>query len=570
MIELKDIARIYQMGDHRPLEGLLTVRALDDVSLTIKDGEYVAIIGPSGSGKSTLMNVLGCLDNPSSGKYFLNGKDVSTLRDDQLADERNKHIGFVFQRFNLMGRISALRNVEMPARYAGASSTVRHERAIEALTSVGLADRVNHTPVELSGGQQQRVAIARALVNQPNILLADEPTGALDSKTGKEILDLFEKLHTERGITVIVVTHDPNIARRADRVISIRDGQIESDLASAHIPAPVSGHVGEHDEHGEHEQPPSRPDQVTQRTPQRASDGRASSIHIAPVTASNNGHVTVVPEAARETARAAALDRLATAEGHADEGHTGTATSVSDGATAEKMAGPAKPKTEPRLAARQVWKRGVIAIAIATVVNVGLGLLASQVITGANRLPMFTPQTIALITGVLGLLGVGVFALINRFGKNPVPLFRWVAAGALALSLIPNVLVIQNPATLRQIPSVLGGSAGQRSVTGRQGGQGSQGQGGSNQTNNRGRFVPGLGPLGAAFGGNNNGNGNGNGNGANGGGQRAGNGGTGFLTTPLIALMVLHLVAFSIIVGVLTRRIGPRSHAPQLHVSGLT
>ncbi len=240
MIELKNISRVYKMGDQ-------TVRALDDVSLTINDGEYIAIIGPSGSGKSTLMNVLGCLDNPSMGQYLLNGKDVSKLRDDQLATARNKNIGFVFQRFNLMGRMSAIRNVEMPARYGGIGSRERNKRAVEALTSVGLAKRMNHTPMELSGGQQQRVAIARALVNQPNILLADEPTGAIDSKTGREILDLFERLHKERGITVIVVTHDPQVARRADRVVSIRDGRIESDLATATIatlaPMPVAhGH----------------------------------------------------------------------------------------------------------------------------------------------------------------------------------------------------------------------------------------------------------------------------------------------------------------------------------------
>jgi putative ABC transport system ATP-binding protein len=219
--------------------GTEEVRALDGVSLTIGTGEYVAIIGPSGSGKSTMMNVLGCLDKPTSGEYLLNGRDVSKLNERQLAQVRNKNIGFVFQQFNLLGRMSALRNVELPARYGGVSASTRHNRAVSAIEAVGLANRQGHKPTELSGGQQQRVAIARALVNEPSILLADEPTGALDSKTGREILDLFEQLHRERGITVIVVTHDPNVARRADRVVSLRDGNIESDVSASH----TAGHT---------------------------------------------------------------------------------------------------------------------------------------------------------------------------------------------------------------------------------------------------------------------------------------------------------------------------------------
>jgi putative ABC transport system ATP-binding protein len=228
MIELKNISKSYKMGEE-------TVHALRDVSLRIEDGEYVAIIGPSGSGKSTLMNVLGCLDSPTTGDYALDGKQVATLRDDRLAEIRNKHIGFVFQRFNLLGRVSALRNVELPARYGGQSGGERRKNAILAMQAVGLGDRLNHTPVELSGGQQQRVAIARALVNQPTMLLADEPTGALDTKTGSDILDLFEGLQKNRVITIIVVTHDPQVAARAGRVISIRDGRIESDTVNKRV-----------------------------------------------------------------------------------------------------------------------------------------------------------------------------------------------------------------------------------------------------------------------------------------------------------------------------------------------
>jgi putative ABC transport system ATP-binding protein len=232
MIELIDIRKSYPMGGQ-------TVHALAGFNLTIETGEFVAIMGPSGSGKSTLMNVIGCLDIPTSGVYRLNGRDVSRLKSNELADARNKHIGFVFQRFNLLGRVSALRNVELPARYAGISTRDRGQRARDALSIVGLADRMKHTPVELSGGQQQRVAIARALINKPDILLADEPTGALDSKTGAEILALFRQLHRDQKMTVIVVTHDPGVAAHADRVIALRDGKLERDEPVSHSVAEV-------------------------------------------------------------------------------------------------------------------------------------------------------------------------------------------------------------------------------------------------------------------------------------------------------------------------------------------
>jgi putative ABC transport system ATP-binding protein len=225
MIELKNVSKSYPMGDQ-------IVYALAGLDLRIDDGEFVAIIGPSGSGKSTLMNIIGCLDTPTQGQYWLNGQDVSRLESNALADARNRNIGFVFQRFNLLGRVSALRNVELPARYAGLNSRQRRDRAMDAMRAVGLADRIKHTPVELSGGQQQRVAIARALINQPSILLADEPTGALDTRTGQDILALFKTLHKERGMTVILVTHDPTVAAHADRIIAIRDGKIESDQAT--------------------------------------------------------------------------------------------------------------------------------------------------------------------------------------------------------------------------------------------------------------------------------------------------------------------------------------------------
>jgi putative ABC transport system ATP-binding protein len=221
LIRLQSICRHYEMGSE-------TVHALRGVSLTIERGEYVAIMGPSGSGKSTLMNVLGCLDTPSSGTYELNGENVSEMDDDELADIRNREIGFVFQTFNLIPRSSALRNVELPLIYAGMDVDERREVALAALDDVGLGDRVHHKPNEMSGGQRQRVAIARALVNRPSILLADEPTGNLDTRTGDEILELFESL-SAKGNTLLVVTHEENVARHARRVIRIRDGLVASD-----------------------------------------------------------------------------------------------------------------------------------------------------------------------------------------------------------------------------------------------------------------------------------------------------------------------------------------------------
>jgi ABC-type antimicrobial peptide transport system, ATPase component len=210
------------------------VYALNGTTFTIDQGEMVAIMGPSGSGKSTLMSIIGCLDVPSSGTYSLDGVAIENMDDTQLAEIRGRKIGFVFQQFNLLSRTSALENVMLPLTYAGARGAERHERALKVLERVGLSDRTHHTPSELSGGQQQRVAIARALVNEPAILLADEPTGALDSKTGVEIMDLFQRLHSENGQTVILVTHDPYIARHTDRIIQLSDGKILSDEVNHH------------------------------------------------------------------------------------------------------------------------------------------------------------------------------------------------------------------------------------------------------------------------------------------------------------------------------------------------
>jgi len=227
MIQTENLTKIYQMGDAE-------VRALNGTSFTIEKGEMVAIMGPSGSGKSTLMSIIGCLDVPSSGRYILDGVSVENMEETKLAEIRGRKIGFVFQQFNLLARTSALENVMLPLTYAGISGKERQDRAMKALDRVGLSERFHHAPNELSGGQQQRVAIARALVNEPAILLADEPTGALDSKTGVEIIDLFQSLHNEHGQTVILVTHDPYVARHTNRIIKLSDGHIISDEANPH------------------------------------------------------------------------------------------------------------------------------------------------------------------------------------------------------------------------------------------------------------------------------------------------------------------------------------------------
>ena len=218
VIETHDLKKIYKMGE-------VEVRALDGVDLKIERGSIVSIIGPSGSGKSTLMNLLGCLDRPTEGDYILDGVQVSKMNDDQLAAARNHMVGFVFQSFNLLSRQTALANVELPLRYAGLSKN-RKQKAIDALNSVGLGDRTTHRPTELSGGQQQRVAIARALINDPAIIMADEPTGNLDSKSGKEIMDLILSLNKTRKTTIIIVTHDPNIAQQTQRIINLKDGKV--------------------------------------------------------------------------------------------------------------------------------------------------------------------------------------------------------------------------------------------------------------------------------------------------------------------------------------------------------
>src|SRR6202171_2631540 len=223
VIDIENITKHYVMGEE-------TVHALRGLSLQIHRNEYLAIMGPSGSGKSTLMNMLGCLDTPSSGRYEFNGKDVSAMNDDELATIRNREIGFVFQTFNLLPRSTSLRNVELPLIYAGIDPETREQRAAEVLSDVGLGDRMHHKPNELAGGQRQRVAVARALVNRPSIILADEPTGNLDSKTGEEIMALFEDLY-QQGNTIILVTHEADIAQHAHRIIFIRDGKIASDQA---------------------------------------------------------------------------------------------------------------------------------------------------------------------------------------------------------------------------------------------------------------------------------------------------------------------------------------------------
>jgi putative ABC transport system ATP-binding protein len=225
VIEIENVTKLYQMGEE-------IVHALRGVSLNVRRNEYLAVMGPSGSGKSTMMNMLGCLDTPTTGKYHFTGKDVSTMTDDELADIRNREIGFVFQTFNLLPRSTTLANVELPLIYAGYSPSQRREKAVQVLQNVGLGERMGHKPNELSGGQRQRVAIARALVNNPSIILADEPTGNLDSRTGEEIMQLLEDLY-DQGNTIIVVTHEEDIARHARRIVRLRDGLIESDVRQA-------------------------------------------------------------------------------------------------------------------------------------------------------------------------------------------------------------------------------------------------------------------------------------------------------------------------------------------------
>ncbi|MEX0878938.1 MAG: ABC transporter ATP-binding protein [Thermoanaerobaculia bacterium] len=235
LIDIRDITKVYEMGEEK-------VHALSGVSLAVERGEYVAIMGPSGSGKSTLMNLIGCLDTPSSGSYILNGKEVARMTDDELAAIRNQEIGFVFQTFNLLPRTSAIQQVELPLVYGGVSRKERRERAIKSLEAVGLSDRMSHTPNELSGGQRQRVAVARALINDPSILLADEPTGNLDSQTGAEIMALFDELNA-RGNAIVVVTHEEDIAAHARRIVRLKDGKIRDDQPNARYRAPASAAV---------------------------------------------------------------------------------------------------------------------------------------------------------------------------------------------------------------------------------------------------------------------------------------------------------------------------------------
>jgi len=224
LIEFRDVYKIYKMGDNE-------VRAIDGISMTIEKGEFVAIVGQSGSGKSTCMNIIGCLDVPTSGKYFLDGTDVSTMTDDEQAEIRNKMLGFIFQQYNLIPKLTVRQNVELPLLYGGLSEKEQTERAYLALDRVGLKDKAKNMPSQLSGGQQQRVSIARALAGEPSVILADEPTGALDSRTGKEVLDFLKKLHRE-GNTIVLITHDNTIAAQAERVIKIQDGKITYDGAA--------------------------------------------------------------------------------------------------------------------------------------------------------------------------------------------------------------------------------------------------------------------------------------------------------------------------------------------------
>jgi putative ABC transport system ATP-binding protein len=480
MIELTNISKYYQMGDE-------TVHALQDVNLKIDDGDYVAIIGPSGSGKSTLMNILGCLDIPSAGSYNLNGTLVSKMRESQLATVRNKNIGLVFQNFNLLGKATAIRNVELPARYGGIGPAERHKRAVAAMTSVGLMNRLHHKPTELSGGQQQRVAIARALVNRPNILLADEPTGALDSKTGKEILDLFEQLQRENGITVIVVTHDPNVARRAHRVVTIRDGRIESDISR-----------------------------------QPGKDGTDVLV---------THQVQVIP------------DHVEAASVVAAEPHDTVPEEIAADQVKKKKVAFEGPIPFKRLALM-----GVIGVVLAIVVNIILSQLALSLLS--LRSPMLQIQQVALFTVIGTALAVLVYAVVNRFAKRPIWLFRIIAAVALVLSFVPDIGLatgLFNPFTF------FGG--------GQRGGAAAATDAGGTTTGNTTRGGGGI-PGGAIRGAGGGGIGAAIGLGARATG--AGTGGGFRNQSPVAvpaALIVLHIAAYGIVVGILTRQ--PKQKKPK-------
>ncbi len=506
MIELKNVTKAYEMGDQ-------VVKALDGVDLTLQDNEFVAIIGPSGSGKSTLMNIIGCLDTPTSGRYILNGEDVSKMRSNQLADARNRHIGFVFQRFNLLGRVSALRNVELPARYAGLNGRARRLRAMEAMTAVGLADRTKHTPVELSGGQQQRVAIARALINQPSILLADEPTGALDSKTGQEILGLFERLHRERGMTVILVTHDPSVAAHANRIISIRDGKIESDVASMAVRPIAPAHVA------------------------------AAAARSEPTA----------PPAPAVTPSAVATPIVAT-----------TPMTPAESTTPVAPATPSTPATPP--AERLPLPRVLITALLSIALGVGLVFLLRTIVVGGLGLPAFGPLSITtplIFSGVLLTLGAAVFAVLSRTVAKPVSVFNKVALIALLLSFVPIGLRIASPASL---PAFINGGgnfagrpAGQRSAAGGQGQQanGAGANAGAANNSNDGAATNNNGATDAGQNEQNAGASTGAG-GQRGNRQRgagAGAGLNGILVSGTLALM--HLAAYGASVGVFSR-LAPR------------
>ena len=424
MIELKNVTKAYEMGDQ-------VVKALDGVDLILQDNEFVAIIGPSGSGKSTLMNIIGCLDTPTSGRYILNGEDVSKMRSNQLADARNRHIGFVFQRFNLLGRVSALRNVELPARYAGLNGRSRKLRALEAMTAVGLGDRTRHTPVELSGGQQQRVAIARALINQPSILLADEPTGALDSKTGQEILALFERLHRERGMTVILVTHDPSVAAHANRIISIRDGKIESDVASMAVRPIAPAHVAA-----------ASAALLSATAPVAATTPMTPAISTPPVT----------PSAPSSPATPAAAT-----------------TPMTPSASTPPVTPSAPPDPSISRAERLALPKVLVAALASIALGVGLVFLLRTIAVGVLGLPAFGPLSITsplIFSGVLLMLGAVVFTVLSRIAAKPLAIFNSVALIALLLSFIPIGLRIVSPASL---PAFMNGGG---NFGGRQGGQG--------------------------------------------------------------------------------------------------